>query len=68
MRGLSPAAGFAEQTFVRCRNPLRGGKLFLRAPSATLPPREHGHCEAFVRGHTIQFRSKADIDRRPPPC
>jgi hypothetical protein len=68
MRGLSPAAEFAEQIFARCRNPFRDWKLFLRAPSATLPPGDDGHCEAFVRGHTIQFRSEAAVDRRPPPC
>jgi hypothetical protein len=68
MRGLTPAAEFAEQIFVRRRNPFRDGKLFLRTPSATLPPGDDGHCWAFVRGHTIQFRSEADVDRRPPPC
>ena len=61
MRGPSPAAGLAELVFVRCRNPFRHGKLFLRVPSATLPPGDDGQYDAFVRGNTIQFRSEANV-------
>ncbi len=50
MRGPSPAAELAEPVFVRYRNAFRDRKLFLRIPSATLPPGDDGHREAFVRG------------------
>ena len=60
MRGPSPAAELAEVVFVRCRNPFRHQKLFLRVPSATLPPGDDGHREAFVRGEhsPVSIRSR----------
>ena len=50
MRRPSPAAEFAEQIFVRRRNPFRDRKLCLRVPSATHLTGDNGPCEALVRG------------------
>ncbi len=59
MRGTRPAAELVEPVFVRRRNPFRDRKLFLRVPSATLPPGDDGHRVAFVYGeqHPVSIRS-----------
>ena len=64
MKSQVPAAEFAERVLILYQKPFGDGKLFPRVPSGALPPGENGHCEAFVRDKTIQFRCESDVDLR----